>query len=172
MRLLVISDLHCGHRAGLTPPEWWDNEGKYAEIQKTVWKWYADTLSKIKPVDVLVINGDAIDGKGEKSGSTEVITADRKEQCEIATECINLVGAEKIYLTYGTGYHTGKEEDWEAVLSDMVSAKGIHSHLWLEIGGVNFDFKHKVSSSIIPHGRHTGPSRDKLWNLLWAEKGL
>jgi len=171
-RLLVISDLHCGHRAGLTPPEWWDNDdGKYAEIQETMWKWYVGMVKKVMPVDVLVVNGDAIDGKGSKSGSSELITADRNEQCKMAETCINLIKAERIYMTYGTAYHTGDDEDWEDIVADRVSAD-IKSHLWLNIGGVNFDFKHKVTSSTIPHGRHTGPAKDKLWNLLWAEKGL
>jgi len=171
-RLLVISDLHCGHRAGLTPPEWQYSDGKFAEIQKAMWTWYAEMIDGMKPIDVLVVNGDAVDGRGEASGGTELLSSDRKEQCEMARVCIDRVGAEKIYMVYGTAYHTGKEEDWEAVLSEMVAAAGIHSHLWLKIEDVTFDFKHKVSGSVIPHGRHTGPARDKLWNLLWAEKDL
>lgn len=171
-RLLVMSDLHCGHRAGLTPPEWRDESGKWGELQKSIYDWYIQTLSEMKPIDVLVVNGDAIDGRNEGAGSTELITVDRKEQCEIARTCIEAVEAKKIYMTYGTAYHTGKEEDWEAVLAEMIGAREIHSHLWLDVDGVTFDFKHKVSGSVIPHGRHTGPARDKLWNLLWAEKEL
>jgi len=172
-RALVISDLHCGHRAGLTPPDYQqDFDDKYQAQQATMWNWYSKMVADLQPIDVLIVNGDAIDGKGDKSGATELISADRKVQCDMATRCIEEVKATKIYMTYGTAYHTGTDEDWESIVAEQVEAKEIHSHLWLNIEGVVFDCKHKVSGSIIPHGRHTGPARDKLWNLLWAEKDL
>jgi hypothetical protein len=79
--------------------------------------------------------------------------------------------AKTIILIYGTAYHTGKEEDWEAVLAEMVSAEKIGSHEWIDVNGLIFDCKHFVSGSIIPHGRHTAIARDKLWNELWSAKG-
>ncbi len=75
-RLVIISDLHCGHRAGLTPPDWQSDfrknsktqRNKFAELQRELWQFYADTINDLRPVDVLVVNGDAIDGKGSLSG--------------------------------------------------------------------------------------------------------
>ncbi len=174
-RVVVISDTHCGHRAGLTPPAWQyqptDEYPKYAMFQQSMWKWYSKTIESLKPIDLLVHNGDAIDGKGEKSGGTEQIVADRNKQSNMAIECINVADAGRVIMVYGTGYHTGLEEDWEDVIAEKIGAE-IHSSPALTVEGVVFDFKHKVSSSVIPHGRHTGPARDKLWNSLWAEKKL
>ena len=48
----------------------------------------------------------------------------------------------------------------------------IGSHEWVSVNGCVFDLKHKVGGSAIPHGRHTAIARDRMWNLLWAEKGL
>lgn len=173
-RLVVISDTHCGHVAGLTPPAWQfqaERNEKYARIQHVMWKWYKETLESLKPIDLLVLNGDAVDGKGTKSGGTELITSDRNEQINMAIECISIAEAEKVMMTYGTGYHTGIDEDWEDVAAGKIGAE-IHSQPSIDVEGVIFDFKHKISSSVIPHGRHTGPARDKLWNILWAEKKL
>lgn len=178
-RVLIVSDLHCGHRGGLTPPSWQytkhDDQnvrGKFGYLQATVWDWFINTVKKVGPVDLLVVNGDAIDGKGEGSGGTELLTTNRKEQCEIAAECISQVEAKKILLIRGTPYHTGKEEDWEDNLSGMVNAYDIGSHEWVDADGVIFDFKHKVGSSQVPYSRLTAPSREAVWNLLWSERGL
>jgi hypothetical protein len=179
VRLVAISDLHCGHRAGLTPPgagykrEAFDEtERHFAALQSATWDWYAETLADLQPIDTLVVNGDAIDGKGERSGGTEQFQADRHKQVELAARCIQEAKARKIYVIRGTPYHTGREEDFEDVLAQEVDAAHIGTHDWIDCEGVIFDFKHKVSTSSIPHGRHTGPARAALWNALWAERGL
>ena len=176
---MIISDLHAGHRAGLTPPDWQYQDNprdkdlrKFAAEQRAMWAFYVKQVAALAPVDVLIVNGDAIDGKGIKSGGTEQIVMDRAAQVDMAAECIGMWGAESIVLTFGTPFHTGQDEDWETVLAREVGAVKIGSHEWVEVEGVVFDCKHKTSSSIIPHGRHTGPARDVLWNALWAELGV
>lgn len=164
-RLVVISDLHCGSDVGLTPPDW-----QVKPIQVELWDTYAAMLDALKPIDILVVNGDMIDGKASRSGGTRMITVDRAEQAEMAANAIEYAEADEAYLTYGTGYHTGNSEDWEGVVADKLGAP-IEDQLWLEVNGVMFDFKHFVGASAIPHGRHTTIARDRLWNILWAEMG-
>lgn len=184
MRILVISDLHCGHRAGLTPPRWqmrppekesqWTKREKYAAIQREAWSWYSKNVRAHGPYGLVVCNGDAIDGRGERSGGTELITGDREEQCDMAETCIQRAMSKgtKLVMTYGTAYHTGAEEDWEGRIAANLRAEKIGSHEWIETHGIVFDFKHHIGSSSVPHGRHTAISRDALWNALWAERGL
>jgi len=175
-RVVIISDMHCGHRAGLTPPDWQSDfragsktqRNKFAELQRELWQFYADTITDLRPVDLLVVNGDAIDGKGSLSGGTEQREQDRIEQIDMAAACIQFVEAAKIVMTYGTAYHTGKAEDWELLVANAVNAEKIGSHEWLDVNGVVFDFKHHIGTSSIPHGRFTAIARDKLWNELWA----
>jgi len=125
----------------------------------------------LKPIDLLICNGDAIDGKGQKSGGTELLESDRNEQIKMAQKCIEYAGARKIVVVNGTPYHTGSDDDFEAMLANLVNADyGNHQHI--EIGGVKFDIKHKTNSSIIPHGRYTAPRREAVWNAIWAERGL
>lgn len=178
-RVLVISDLHCGHRGGLTPPSWqynqYDDEnvrGKFGALQKTVWDWYVKKIKEVGPVDILVCNGDSIDGKGTRSGGTELLTTDRGEQCDIAAECIKVVDAKKVLLIKGTPYHTGSEEDWEDVLADKVNAFDVGFHEWVDAEGIILDFKHKTGGSTVPYSRGTAPAKEALWNLLWRERGV
>jgi len=177
-RLVVIADLHSGHRVGLTPPsyQWHVNRGseriwnKCAKIQRECWTWYAKTIENLKPIDVLVVNGDAIDGRGERSGGVELITGDRREQADIAAECILKCGAKHIVMVRGTPYHTGNKEDWEDVVARLVRADKIGNHEWIDLNGVVFDFKHKVGGSSTPYGQFTAPAKEAIWNVLWADE--
>lgn len=160
---------------GLTPPSYQyspdapdDDRQKAGRVQRAVWSWYAAAIAKLQPVDVLVVNGDAIDGKGKKSGGTEEIEADRLKQVEIARRCLEIVKAKRVFMTYGTPYHTGEEgEDFDAILADKMSAE-IHSHLFLKIYKTVFDIKHHLSGSGVPHIRYTAIAREGLWNQVWS----
>lgn len=176
-RLVIVSDLHCGHRVGLTSPGWMypirettpERKG-YGRLQRELWKHYARTLKELQPIDWLVCNGDALDGKGGRSGGVECITTDMTEQVDMAYHAIAEANAKRHLFTYGTPYHVGPDgEDWEAILASRFDAR-IGGHEWLDINGVVFDFKHKVGSSNVPHGRHTAVSRERMWNLLWHER--
>src|SRR5271157_652517 len=101
IRMLVISDLHCGHLAGLTPPDQWIHGTSFYEQQKKTWNFYINTIKELQPIDILICNGDAIDGKGTKSGGTELITSDRNLQSQMAIECLKQVKAPSNILTYG-----------------------------------------------------------------------
>lgn len=168
--VVVVSDLHCGHVVGLTPPSYQSASGslaKFGEMQRAVWSYYAETLKSLQPIHCLIVNGDCIDGKGERSGGTELIEQDRTEQVQMAIECIELAKAKNIVMTFGTPYHTGVMEDFERSIADALGAH-IGSHEWVDVNGVVFDCKHKIGSSVIPHGRHTAIARDRLWNQLWS----
>lgn len=176
-KLLVVSDLHCGHDVGFTPPAY---NPRYDEPELRAASEYRDTLYNIVmksmyaegPFDYCVANADLIDGKGKRSGSTEIMETDRHEQAKMAAaalEAMPVTGG--YYLTYGTPYHTGLEEDFEDTVADRLGVRKPYSSLDLEINGVVFNFKHKIGGSQVPHGRGTSILRAKLWNQLWAERG-
>lgn len=170
-RICIVSDFHCGHRVGLTPPKWHDMfpKEKYAVMEKKLWKWYSEKIKTIKPIDLLFVNGDCIEGKAPRSGSTELITADRNIQCEMAKECILETGAKEIIMIYGTPYHTGYSEDWEDQIAKSVGAKQIGSQLWVDVNGLVFDLKHFVSKTSVPYTKGTPLLKEKIWNMIWSE---
>ena len=177
-RMLIISDLHCGHEFGLTPPDWWSREdtdvrhlAKAGKFQRALWKFYADAIAHLQPIDLLIVNGDAIEGKSERSGGIELITADRNEQVQMAKAAIDLVKAKKVRILYGTRYHTGKEEDFEAQLANIIIGDvEVEGHCFLDINGCHVDIKHKVTGSTIPHGRMTAIARARMWNVIWSSE--
>ena len=171
--IVALGDLHCGHIAGLTPPEWWVSKAaapKARAYQQESWQRYEQLVNNFgKRVDVLVVNGDAIDGRGERSGSVELITTDRNKQADMAVRCLEMWKARKVIMTYGTPYHTGQAENFENRVAEALDAD-IANQQFVEIEGVVFSIKHKpAGTSGVPHGRHTGVARDRLWNVLHAD---
>lgn len=172
-RVLATGDWHCGHQVGLSTPAYHtpttsDHKFiKLANVRRDVWNWFDKKLTPYKPIDILILNGDALDGKGDRSGGTEQITPDRKVQCDMGMAVIEFIDPSIVRMLYGTPYHTGNGEDWEDILAEKAGAK-IGSHEWYDINGKIFDCKHKLGSSQIPHGRLTPLAREILWNKEWS----
>lgn len=175
-KILVVSDFHCGHVVGLTPPGYYGGAHAWAEkAARAYWNWFETNIRLDGPFDIVFANGDLIDGKGEKSGGTEQITTNRETQMEMAVKVLRSIPVNKgakFVVTRGTPYHTGSGEDWENQVAAAVGAK-IGEHEWVSVEGVTFDLKHHpAGGSSVPQGRHTAVARDRLWNVLWSEKNL
>lgn len=171
-KVLIIGDLHCGSMSGLTPPEWIVSKGRNAffnRLQEEMWEHYIETLEHFGKVDVLVVNGDVIDGKGTRSGGTELLSSDMLEQVDIATEALSKIDAKSIFFTYGTPYHTATVggEDFDKIVANNFKA-GIYDELNLKIEGVLFNIKHKVGASSSPYNRAMPVGRHRLWDALYA----
>ena len=183
-RIIVISDSHCGHVAGLTPPQFqlqkFDDSSvkrtKWHELQSELWTKFENLIEAYKPFDLGFSLGDSIDGKGSRTGGTEHTTTDRNEQADMAAFIHNYIKDRsakgfKWIGVYGTKYHVSDEggEDWETIVAERSGFEKIGSHEWVDVNGCIFDLKHHVGSSSVPYGRHTPIAKEKLWNTLWAE---
>lgn len=173
-RVLALACLHCGSLVGLTPPSYWlpidTPMTETRNLQKETWTAYRRMLRQIGEVDVLIVDGDAIDGKAYRQGGRKLITADRNEQVEIATQALSWIDAKEIVIVAGTPYHTGKGEKFEEILAGALKAR-FKLRAFLNINGSIWDVRHKIGGSTIPHGRLTAVLREKLWNNLWAARG-
>lgn len=176
--VVALGDLHCGSVAGLTPPGWQVNPKRYphiSQLQKEMWKHWLKWTRKYNRPDLLIANGDLIDGSSKRNIS-ELIVNDRDEQCAMAVKCLKMFNPKKVVITYGTTYHTSSDgEDYERSIAHSLQSAGIkteiHNHAFIDVEGVMFDCKHHVSSSSVPHGRSTAVKRARLWNLIWASVG-
>lgn len=169
-KVLAIGDLHCGSMAGLTHPNWIIKKERNKDLfnlQTEMWDKFSEFIEEIGKVDVLLVNGDIIDGKGVKAGGTEQITVDMLEQTEMAIACIEQIKFNHAIFTYGTPYHTASKsgEDF-----DKIVAKNFHSEIYDEINfnvdNVLFNAKHKVTSSSSPYNRAMPVGRHRLWESL------
>lgn len=97
--IVIISDLHSGSVYGLTPPEYFIPH--YTKIMREGWNQYCEIARKWLCPDVLIVNGDCIEGRQDKQGGAELTTPNRNIQCNMAADAINVWKAKKIYMTYG-----------------------------------------------------------------------
>ena len=172
--ILVIADLHSGHKVGFTPPRYdfkTEFNEKLYEHRRMIYKWVHKEAKKRGPYDAMIVNADCIDGRGEKSGGTELLTTDRLVQCKMAAEAIESFKVKKKFMTYGTPYHTGELEDFEDIIADMVGAEKIGGEDNLDVNGCIVNYRHHIGRSSIPHGRHTAVAKEYLWNQMWALRG-
>jgi len=167
--IVFISDTHCGSVYGLTSPNHFSSH--YKKLQSESWKAYKRLIHKWDHPDILIANGDLIEGTQSKQGSAELITPDRNIQSEMAIDCLREWHAKQIFLTYGTRYHVGEQaEDFEYNIAGTLKAK-IEGRLYLQVEGLTFDIRHKVGMSIVPYGRATILLRDLAWDLIREAAG-
>ena len=160
-RVLVLSDLHCGAASGLTPPSYigayrGKDKKEIKKWQTEVWDWIIpsvqEDIASNGAYNALLCVGDLIDGSGHRSGGTELITTDKHVQTEIAVEAITELTAgcdlDKIVMVRGTPYHIGQAEQYEDLIAAELGGV-IENDMFLDIHGVVFNMKHKVSTAQI-----------------------
>jgi len=174
--ILIDGDMHCGHYTGLTPPDWWWPEKsdipwrqKIATYQRWAWKTYCSYLKEMGPFTKHINLGDCIDGKGLKSGGTELLTSDRTEQCDMAGVCIKKSGVKDIVITKGTTYHAGASEDWEEQVANDCGAK-IGCHEYITTNGVTISARHFVGGTQNPKSKATSILGEQVNNDQWARE--
>jgi len=179
-RIATIADMHCGHRAGLTPESYQTADTKWADIEADLWNRYLALVGQFETPDILIVNGDCIDGRGERSGGTELIATSLATQRDMAVECIMQWKAPKVVISRGTDYHTSwGGEDWEDLVAEKVLAETeklypkrevlviIKDHPFIEVDGVTFDIKHHLGATSTPYSGGVATQRDKTWNEQW-----
>lgn len=167
IRLLCISDTHCGHWSGLTHPDYQFLK-KWKPFQRQAYKKFLEIVENVDPTH-LIITGDMIDGN---KNPVECVTVDREMQMEMAVRIILDTGVAKgnIAMVHGTKYHIGSE-DWESLIAKAVGAK-IDDELFVDLNGVIFGLKHHIGTSSIPWGRYTAPARARHNNFLEAARDI
>lgn len=163
--------MHCGSFYGLTPPGWYSRQSPHhLKLQKESWQAYKKIATKWNAPDILVCNGDLIDGRQKKDGGMELITPDRNLQKQMAIKAIQEFDAKEVYMTYGSDYHVSEGEDWEYDIADRLNAK-IEGKLFLDIEGMVFDIRHYVGSSFTYQSRGTSLLREMMWDLVKSADG-
>lgn len=173
LRIVTLADLHIGHLAALTEPIYWlPEDTPLGRLQRELWALWEGLVQQLRRPDWLFCLGDAIEGKGAKSGGTELILPDRHEQARSAARILAMMKPARVVMVHGTPYHTGDSEDFETVTCDNLNALGIpseiHSQPFVQVASVVFHLKHKVGGSSIPHGVHTAPAREAVYHELQA----
>jgi hypothetical protein len=166
--LVVVSDLHCGCRLGLCPPEPipLDDGGSYcaSHLQLKVWSMWREfwdewipEASHHEPYSVL-LNGDCLDGNHHNS-TTQVShnTGDQAKIARMILEPIRDKCQGRLYVVRGTEAHVGpsgvEEERLAETLGAIPDEDGRHARyeLWARVGKGLVHAMHHVGTTGSSH---------------------
>jgi len=171
-RILFLSDGHCGHIGGLTPPEYRINAelckdlgGDWLGVEEKCWEFFVEQV-KGKEFDGCICAGDWIEGKALKSGGRDLLVADRDVQVKIALRCLEEVNAKRWAFVYGTGYHVGQDERWERKIAKAKGAP-IEDILSINIMGKLLRVKDHGSRTSTPVGGDIAIRKHMVHELVW-----
>jgi len=176
MRTLIFSDPHCGSNIGLTPPKW-QRRAADPDVAKWTWNTWKDMLRRNGPFDRALFCGDIVDGKQKKSGGLGVFSHDMLEQGDIGVAVCNSIRLHakrgfKMAGVTGTHYHVGIEgQSAEHYVASHAGWEWCKDREVAYVDGVGFDLCHHIGNSQVPHGGHTAPAREAVWNIIHEQGG-
>ena len=178
IKLLVVSDVHVGSMYA-NWPEYYPIKGgakwklnQKQGIIKEAWDEFTKWSNQEKP-DILVLNGDIIEGHQEATKGMPTVTTDLGEQMGAALEILEpLVNrVPEIYVTRGTSYHdrsfVGPPETIGRELGAVQVRRKQYSD-WvinIDVGGVIANFAHTISVATGLY-RSTPLDREGVWAAL------
>jgi hypothetical protein len=123
----LVSDLHCGSQYALVPPSFRPVGGSSvmpaASFMDYTWTAWVDFCRRCPDLDLLIVNGDLIEGENpSKRDTMDAITDNFLTQGKMAEEALSLLlpKCKRWFLVRGTAYHDGKHfETIEAVARNM-----------------------------------------------------
>ena len=159
--LLILSDMHINHKAGLCPEQVILEDGeirKQNDGQKWLLEAWNRMLANVKehaPGDlVTVINGDAVDV--DAKGRDDFLITKNEDIAEaMAADLLRPVREmSKVFMmTKGTAAHSGRNHASEAAVARQVKAnfsldrQPLWDHIQLDLDGVKLLFAHHPKSN-------------------------
>ena len=158
--IIVLSDIHNGSTTAICSPQPYitdlDTTYKPNKLQKALWEvWESipDGLSK-KKSDLVVINGEPVDGANKKGLGQQSWTTNLWDQAEDFKKCMKTHSFDNILFNRGSGYHvqidgTNIEEiiarNMNALRYRAYGGEGAtDNYSFVEAYGKMFNFTHHV----------------------------
>ena len=174
-KVIITADTHIGHRAGLTPKQYWAGGREWVRKQAAKWDWFLSEIKKHK-FDCHINLGDIIDGLGVKDSSETIMSGN--DQILAACEVIEMIEAPDNWFVHGTRVHTTTKDGIELDLEVAKQINGkedpkIDGQIWLEYGKWILDCRHApAGKSMVPHTRANPIVRERLINVAWHAEGV
>jgi hypothetical protein len=124
--IVVIADTHVGNINSICTPGASRRivHHRKRTLQRKLyeaWVWCRSQLTKPE-IDLLVINGDAIDGDNRKDLGSEVWTTSMIEQIDDAVKLFTEYKFKNVIVTTGSGYHVKRGADpYEEILAERLA---------------------------------------------------
>jgi len=183
--VLIVSDIHNGSSTAIcTPePEIADLETTYRpnKLQQelySVWQECIDDL--VQKPDLLVINGEPVDGANIKNAGKQSWTTNLQDQLNDTEKLLNEIPYKKLLFTRGSGYHVDQQgTNFEEIIAKQMNAdrykafggSGMTDYYALvEIHGKIFNFSHHIGFARWASYRTTSLAREMAGMVFEKDK--
>lgn len=177
--IVVVSDIHVGSRLAVCTPKAKMSDGSTYianRAQLALYEAWNDVVSSWKYPDILVINGEPIDGQQGFNRGTEVWTTNYLDQINTSVNLLRTFYPKKIYMTRGSNYHVEingvpiEQIVGEKLNAETVDGQKVVPELFLNVGGVKFNFAHHIAGTTSGWVyRHTPSSKEAMLMALNAK---
>lgn len=174
-RIAVVSDLHCNSIVAPWPADQpLEGGGRYEPNRPQAWlnRCWKQTLSEIGDVDVLVLNGDLLQGINARDG--QLVSTNRHIEHEAALKLLQPLVRRtgSLYVIRGTEFHDGRTGESVELLARELGAvpndAGCYSRWELYLGCLNgrvIHCQHSIGVAGVPTTEATVPYRDLINQL-------
>ena len=159
---VIYSDLHTGSKYSVCTEEPVLDDGSYRPSpnqKKMLEAWYASLdMIEQKNTDIMVINGEPIDGDNYRSLGDSVWSTDMGDQLLDAEKLVSMIPHEKLYMIRGSGYHTTRgATNYEKIFGNKIGAESYTSVLGNQTKA-DFEATFRVFGKHIHFTHHVGYS--------------
>ena len=154
--VVVLSDVHCGHKLAVCPLTFEDSNGgiyRANKVQRALFEAWSETAKLWNKPDILVVNGEPIDGQQPHDNGVEAWTTNYLDQIDASVQLVKMFGAKKTYVTRGSNYHVQQGGiSIEEIFGQRVGAEKVDGHfiapeLFLDVDGIVFNLAHHIPGS-------------------------
>lgn len=157
--IVVYSDMHVGSYMSVcsAEPEILEGGGAWKPnaLQKVLFEAWQDSIDSIsKKPNLLVINGEPMDGANPKQLGQQSWTTDIEDQMNDSAKLIGMIPNEQLMFVRGSGYHVqAGATNYEEILANRMGATGYKAYggsgltdyyAFIEINNKMFNFTHHI----------------------------
>jgi predicted phosphodiesterase len=172
-RILLLSDLHVGHKIALWPPGMTAKSARVEEDEdlpqnaagKAIWAHWLKMLKtlKVERPDCIILNGDLIEGNQHREHGRALVTPDIDVQFEACKKVLKTLPRVPMYFTAGTDYH----QLLDGTSVDLALARAFKAEygdeLLVEECGIRLFCRHGIGMSQSTwQYMTTAPARDQM----------
>lgn len=166
LKILAIGDLHLGSNSAIMLPEFVipsSGMKMYANpLQMFYFERFCKMLELVGDVDILILNGDLVEGPNKRNNGLGVWSTDIHDQACAASQLIDMIRCKKIYVSQGSTYHTGNPTG-DKIVCDLIKGDWVGDWQFIEINNtLTIHLRHHGDFSSTPYSRCTSQRKEAL----------
>lgn len=162
-KILPISDIHMGSYWGPVAPDTHFKDSRtgdvihidQSETNRFIYNHWELMCRECRDVDCIIVNGDAVDGINTYKNHGAVFTDDLYVQIKLCADLLNMLPDVPMYITKGTGFHSGDQIKAERLLADIMGAT-YADEMVIEECGLKIFANHHIA-----HGQNKAASLER-----------